>query len=120
MFGDADVRARALSRSALSELLDAIRAGGNADVMRDAMTLVLQQLVELEADQAIGAGRYERTDDDRPPGVLSGAHDTVAEDHNGSLNSTTPRGTALTGIAKASARANWSMLPAAPCLVPDP
>ncbi len=52
----------ALSQSALSELLDAIRAGGSADVMRDAMTLVLQQLIELEADQAIGAGRYERSD----------------------------------------------------------
>jgi putative transposase len=52
----------ALSQSALSELLDAIRAGGSADVMREAMALVLQQLIELEADQAIGAGRYERTD----------------------------------------------------------
>jgi len=52
----------ALSQSALSELLDAIRAGGSAGVMRDAMTLVLQQLIELEADQAIGAGRYERTE----------------------------------------------------------
>jgi len=52
----------ALSQSALSELLDAIRAGGSADVMRDAMTLVLQQLIELEADQAIGAGRNERTE----------------------------------------------------------
>lgn len=52
----------ALSQSALSELLDAIRGGGSADVMRDAMTLVLQQLIELEADQAIGAARYERTD----------------------------------------------------------
>ena len=52
----------ALSQSALSELLDAIRAGGSAEVMRDAMTLVLQQLIELEADQAIGAGRYERSE----------------------------------------------------------
>jgi putative transposase len=52
----------ALSQSALSELLDAIRAGGSADVMRDAMALVLQQLIELEAEQAIGAGRYERSD----------------------------------------------------------
>jgi putative transposase len=52
----------ALSQSALSELLEVIRAGGSADVMRDAMTLVLQQLIELEADQAIGAARYERTD----------------------------------------------------------
>jgi transposase-like protein len=52
----------ALSQSALSELLDAVRAGGSVDVMREAMALVLQQLIELEADQAIGAGRYERTD----------------------------------------------------------
>ena len=51
----------ALPQSALSELLDAIRAGGSVDVMREAMTLVLQELVELEAAQAIGAGRYERT-----------------------------------------------------------
>ena len=31
--------------------------------MREAMTLVLQELIELEAAQAIGAGRYERTDE---------------------------------------------------------
>ena len=52
----------ALPQSALSELLDAIRAGGSLDVMRDAMTLVLQELIELEAAQAIGAGRYERSE----------------------------------------------------------
>ena len=53
----------ALSQSALSELLDAIRAGGSEDVLREAMTLVLQELIELEAAQAIGASRYERTDE---------------------------------------------------------
>jgi len=53
----------ALSQSALSELLDAMRAGGSLDVMREAMTLVLQDLIEAEAAQAIGAGRYERTDE---------------------------------------------------------
>jgi putative transposase len=53
----------ALSQSALSELLDAIRAGGSVDVMREAMTLVLQELIELEATQAIGAARYERSDE---------------------------------------------------------
>ncbi|HEV8529167.1 MAG TPA: IS256 family transposase [Actinomycetes bacterium] len=52
----------ALSQSALSELLDGIRAGGSEDVLREAMSLVLQELIELEAAQAIGAGRYERTD----------------------------------------------------------
>ena len=53
----------ALPQSALSELLDAVRAGGDTDVLRDAMRLVLQELIELEASQAIGAGRYERTDE---------------------------------------------------------
>lgn len=53
----------ALSQSALSELLDAIRAGGGEDTLRDAMTLVLQELIELEASEVIGAGRYERTDE---------------------------------------------------------
>lgn len=52
----------ALSQSALSELLDAIRAGGSVDVMREAMAFVLQELIELEAAQAIGAERYERSD----------------------------------------------------------
>jgi putative transposase len=53
----------ALSQSALSELLDAMRAGGSLDVMREAMTLVLQELIEAEAAHAIGAARYERTDE---------------------------------------------------------
>jgi transposase-like protein len=53
----------ALSQSALSELLDAIRAGDGTDVLREAMALVLQELIELEAAQAIGATRYERTDE---------------------------------------------------------
>jgi len=53
----------ALSQSALSELLDAIRAGGSEDVIREAMALVLQELIELEAKQAIGADRYQRTDE---------------------------------------------------------
>jgi hypothetical protein len=48
----------ALSQSALSELLDAIRAGEGTDVLGDAMALILQELIELEAAQVIGAGRY--------------------------------------------------------------
>ncbi len=51
----------ALSQSALSELLDAIRAGGSEDVMREAMTFVLQELIELEAAQTIGAAMSAAT-----------------------------------------------------------
>lgn len=52
-----------LSQSALDELLDAIRAGDGLDLAREAFRLVAQELIELEATQAIGAARYERTDD---------------------------------------------------------
>jgi transposase-like protein len=51
----------ALDQSSLSDLLDALRAGGDLDFMREAMQLVLQALIDLEATQAIGAARYERT-----------------------------------------------------------
>ena len=52
----------ALPKSALNDLLNAIRAGGDIDVIRQGMQLVLQELIELEADQAIGAARYERAE----------------------------------------------------------
>ena len=51
----------ALDKDALSGLLDALRAGGDIDVIRAAMQLVAQALIGLEAAQAIGAGRYERS-----------------------------------------------------------
>jgi putative transposase len=51
----------ALDQSALSELLDALRAGGDLDIVREALALVLQSLIEAEAAQVIGAGRYERS-----------------------------------------------------------
>jgi putative transposase len=51
-----------LSQSALSELLDAIRAGDGLDLAREAMRLISQELIDLEASQAIGAARYERTE----------------------------------------------------------
>jgi transposase-like protein len=49
-----------LDKSALQELLDALRAGGDIDVVRSGMQLVLQALIELEAAQVIGAERYGR------------------------------------------------------------
>ncbi|MFD1056829.1 IS256 family transposase [Terrabacter terrigena] len=52
----------ALSQSALSELLDAFRAGDGVDLIRESVRVVLQELIEAEASEVIGAGRYERTD----------------------------------------------------------
>jgi hypothetical protein len=51
----------ALDTHALSELLDALRAGGDIDVIRAGMQLVAQALIELEATQQMGAGRDERS-----------------------------------------------------------
>lgn len=52
----------ALSESALSELLDAFRAGDGVDLIRESVRLVLQELIEVEAAEVIGAGRYERSE----------------------------------------------------------
>ncbi len=49
--------------SALSELLAALQVGDGVDLVRELARWMLQELIELEATAAIGAGRYERTDD---------------------------------------------------------
>ena len=52
----------ALDKSAIADLLDALRAGGDLDVIREGLALVLQALIEAEAAQHIGAQPYERTE----------------------------------------------------------
>ena len=52
----------ALSPTDVTDLLGAIRAGGDLDVMRSALELVLQALIEAEATEVIGAERHERSD----------------------------------------------------------
>ena len=49
------------SDTATAQLWEAFRVGGGAGLVRDAVELVLQELIEAEATEAIGAGRYERT-----------------------------------------------------------
>jgi len=51
----------ALDKDALSELLDALRSGGDLDLVRSGLQLVLQSLIELEATQQIGAAHYQRS-----------------------------------------------------------
>src|SRR5262245_35461149 len=51
----------ALTESAVSEMLDAFRAGEGVELIRDAVTMVLQELIEVEATEQIGAARYERS-----------------------------------------------------------
>ena len=45
----------ALSKSDVIDLLDAIRAGGDLDVIRKGVELVLQALIDAEATETIGA-----------------------------------------------------------------
>ena len=49
-----------LSQSAVSDLLDAFRAGDGVDLIRESVRLVLQELIETELTETIGAGRFER------------------------------------------------------------
>src|SRR5215208_254315 len=51
----------ALDKSAIADLLDALRAGGDLDIIREGLAVVLQALIEAEAAQQIGADRYERS-----------------------------------------------------------
>ena len=51
-----------LGQSDVSELLDAIRAGGDIDIIRKSVEVMLQALIDAELAEHIGAGRYERTD----------------------------------------------------------
>jgi transposase-like protein len=53
----------ALPQSALSELLEAFRTGDGVDLIRDSVRVALQELIELEATERIGAAPYERTED---------------------------------------------------------
>ena len=52
----------ALSESAVSDLLDVLRTGQAVDLIRESVRMVLQELIEAEATDVIGAGRYERSE----------------------------------------------------------
>ena len=51
-----------LTQSDVTSLLDAIRAGGDIDIIGKGVELVLQALIEAEATEVIGADRYERSE----------------------------------------------------------
>ena len=49
-------------RRAVSELLEAFRTGEGVDLIRESVRLVMQELIEVEAAERIGAARYHRTE----------------------------------------------------------
>lgn len=52
----------ALSQSALLEVLDALKASDSSDVIRSALQVMLQQLIDAEATALIGVEPHERSD----------------------------------------------------------
>jgi len=52
----------ALSESAVSELLEAFRTGEGVDLIRESVRMVMQELIEAEATEHVGAARYERSE----------------------------------------------------------
>jgi hypothetical protein len=52
----------ALSQSALLEVLEALKASESTEVIRTALQVILQQLIDAEATAFIGAEPHERTD----------------------------------------------------------
>jgi transposase-like protein len=52
----------ALDKSALSDLADALRSVDGMDLVREAVRIVFQELIEAEAAETIGAGLYERSE----------------------------------------------------------
>jgi hypothetical protein len=52
----------AISDSDLDDLLDVIRSGGNIDVIRHGITILLQGLIDAELASSIGAAPFERTE----------------------------------------------------------
>jgi transposase-like protein len=52
----------ALPQSAASDLLEVLRTGEAVDLIRESVRTVLQELIEAEAAEFIGATRYERSE----------------------------------------------------------
>ncbi len=73
-----------LSQSVVSALLDAFRTGDGVDLIRESVRLVMQELIETEATEQIGA-RPLRAHDPRPKPRLPA--------HRGSQRTHHPRNT---------------------------
>ena len=65
----------ALDESAVSDLIDALGVGEGTDLVRELAGWALQQLIELEAADAIGADAWERSL--RVPKTRRGCSDCV-------------------------------------------
>ena len=93
----------ALVESALSELCAAIDVGQGGDVIRQLAEWALQQLIEAQTSERVGAGRYERSDERVT--AHNGHRPRVLSTKAGDLNLKIPKlreGVVLPGGARAA------------------
>lgn len=62
----------ASSESAVSELLEAFRAGQGVDLIRESVRMVLQELIAAEAAEVIGAAATSAPHRARPRAMVTG------------------------------------------------
>jgi hypothetical protein len=63
----------ALSQSAVSELLEAFRTGEGVDLIRESVRMVMQELIEAEATEHIGAATMNAPSS-APPSATDTGH----------------------------------------------
>ncbi len=94
----------ALSPSVLSDLWDAFRAGEGVDLVRDAVRMVMPELIETEAAQQIGAFRTRRLDHVEFPYVCLDATDLQVRNQASQMTSmTVVIATAITAVGEREA-----------------
>ena len=79
----------ALSQSDVSDLLDAFRAGDGVDLIRESVRLVLQELIETELTEQIGAARFERSE--HRTGERNGSRPRLLATQAGDVELTIPK-----------------------------
>jgi hypothetical protein len=92
----------ALSQSALSELLEVLRAGDGADLLRESVRMVMQELIDAEAAERIGAGPHERTRSRVTERNGSRPRLVTTQAETSACGSQTPEGVAFPGHPRAT------------------
>ena len=78
-----------LSESAINEILSVVNSGGGVDVVRQLAELGMQELIEAEATEAIGAAPWERAEG--RVAHRNGHRDRVLSTRTGDLNLKIPK-----------------------------
>ena len=107
-----------ITNADLHELLDAIRSGGDIDVVRRGVEFMLQALIDAEATARIGAERFERTTSpdhaaqrDPGPAALDQGRRRRAQDPEAALGELLPVAFSSAGAGSTGPSSPWSWRP---------